>query len=283
MPNTVLTVEHSTYLWCIAINNQRQVLGRRSFQLMAPLDTDCDIIFIHLRIAVPSLRRLGPTAFSLHKPRTNTKLKSSDVFPVTLAETEIDLRTSVRRGARVRDEFPPVLENKAGNINAIIRLDHECEVNAFDPGSLYARSGAIPLVTIRLEPRVHIQRPTELTLTSNYIRELEDSEPAFVTQLETDLVKPRHLLLDSDDLPYEQLVKALVEKHVGRDHYQKYFTDTSDNAPVSSLEFIHYNEILRDEQIANVGAYRANKESHIQYLLRKLMTVFDGHGVSCRL
>jgi hypothetical protein len=84
-------------------------------------------------------------------------------------------------------------------------------------------------------------------------------------------------------LPYEQLVKALVEKHVGRDHYQKYFTDTSDNAPVSSLEFIHYNEILRDEQIANVGAYRANKESHIQYLLRKLMTVFDGHGVSCRL
>jgi hypothetical protein len=232
MPNTVLTVEHSTYLWCIAINNQRQVLGRRSFQLMAPLDTDCDIIFIHLRIAVPSLRRLGPTAFSLHKPRTNTKLKSSDVFPVTLAETEIDLRTSVRRGARVRDEFPPVLENKAGNINAIIRLDHECaylftppankhcsrfptgEVNAFDPGSLYARSGAIPLVTIRLEPRVHIQRPTELTLTSNYIRELEDSEPAFVTQLETDLVKPRHLLLDSVSLVALFLVIWLIENHL---------------------------------------------------------------------
>lgn len=75
-----------------------------------------------------------------------------------------------------------------------------------------------------------------------------------------------------------------MERQFGQGGYQNYFTDQpNNNAPVNSLEFIHYNDILRDEQTIKVGVYRANKELHIQCLLRKLMPVFDCNGISCRL
>ena len=121
MPDTVVTVEHSTYLWCIAINNQRQVLSRRAFQIMAPLDSVCEIVFVHLRIAVPSLRSRGYQSFSLHKPRV--VIKSSNV-PASLSGSQVDFDTPLRREAFIRDMFPPplVLENRPGNINAIICL-----------------------------------------------------------------------------------------------------------------------------------------------------------------
>jgi hypothetical protein len=114
-------IEPFTFLWCIAINNRRQVLCK-PFQLAAPLNGDCDIIFIHLRIAIPSLRSGENEISSIHKPCRH--MMSSEELPEFLDEAHVDPSTAVTRTALVQEVFPVVPINTHQNISIIIYLSN---------------------------------------------------------------------------------------------------------------------------------------------------------------
>ena len=113
------TSNYHTYLWCIVINDQLQVLIK-PFQLVVPQMIECDIIFPHLRIAVPSLRSLNST-YTLHTPHPGIHIRSSEPIQ-NLSETQVDLDTPVGRQITVENRFPDVDTNEIGDINAIICL-----------------------------------------------------------------------------------------------------------------------------------------------------------------
>lgn len=113
--------EHFTYLRCIAINKDRKVLCE-PFQILAQLNDDCAIIFVHLRIAIPLLRSQENNISSIHKPCRD--LASSDKMPDILDASDIHTTTAVRRGALVQDVFLFVPVHKHGGINIIIYLSN---------------------------------------------------------------------------------------------------------------------------------------------------------------
>jgi len=80
-------------------------------------------------------------------------------------------------------------------------------------------------------------------------------------------------------------VKTLVDESHELDAFDAYFTtpSTPTDRVVDSLEFTHYNDILRDEQWSDVEVYRAKKETHLANLLQKLMRTFKRQHVDCRL
>jgi hypothetical protein len=80
------------------------------------------------------------------------------------------------------------------------------DVNEFDPGSMYAQSGAIPLVTIKLKPKETIQRPTNATVASNHIRHIMGAMPTFVEEFEKKLSETRTVALDHVSLAALSLV-----------------------------------------------------------------------------
>lgn len=109
-----------TYLWCIVINKERKVLIR-PFQLLAPLNSDCDLLFLHLRIAAPSLRSQDLTTFSLHKPCSDIPSDSGQLEE--LLTTAVDLSARVDPTSSVQMHFPVVRANAIGNVNAVICLN----------------------------------------------------------------------------------------------------------------------------------------------------------------
>ena len=111
-------VKPFTFLWCLAIDNKFKTL-LEPFQLCAPLEDECDILFVLLRISFSSLR--GETEFSLLKPRTS--ISSDQLLPGTkLTGAQVNPRALVQRSASVADLFPVVFQNKPGSINVIIYL-----------------------------------------------------------------------------------------------------------------------------------------------------------------
>lgn len=111
-----------TYLWCIAINRQHRVLCK-PFQLLAPLVEECEIIFVHLRIAIPPLRSQNYAISSIHKPVQD--MMSSDDLPDTLDGAYVHSSTAVRRGAPVREVFPVVPLNTHQKVNIIVYLNNQ--------------------------------------------------------------------------------------------------------------------------------------------------------------
>jgi len=58
--------------------------------------------------------------------------------------------------------------------------------------------------------------------------------------------------------------------------YSKYFESNNSTEDIARpLEFVHYNEIVIDEQITSPVAYRASKQAHVYCLLRRLMYIFS--------
>ena len=114
---------HCTFLWCIVINSQLRVLIK-PFQLLLPLDCNCDLFFLHLRIAVLQLRNLDHSTFFLHKPRTDIP---TDLSVETLNTTQVDLSPSacLHPNDSVRSHFPIVdINNTNGSlVHAVICID----------------------------------------------------------------------------------------------------------------------------------------------------------------
>lgn len=72
------------------------------------------------------------------------------------------------------------------------------------------------------------------------------------------------------------------------DDYRTYFTDLvtpteSTDHVVGSLEFIHYNTLLRDDEYSDVHVYRRGQESRVEQLLSKVVRVFENQGISINL
>jgi hypothetical protein len=88
------------------------------------MDLRCDLIFVHLRIAFPPLRKVDNTAFSLHLPRSDIS-SDSDRLDVLL-ESAVDLDVRVEPSSSVELHFsPPVAFNQSGKVNAIICLSEQ--------------------------------------------------------------------------------------------------------------------------------------------------------------
>lgn len=74
-----------------------------------------------------------------------------------------------------------------------------------------------------------------------------------------------------------------MKTSLGKDDYNKYFTDTSTGPSVGPVEFAHYSEMLLDKQMADAMLYRANKKAHVYSLLRRLIPIFEDEGVDIQL
>lgn len=118
---------HFTFLWCIAINDQLEVL-LEPFQLCTPLDDDCDILRVLLRIAFPFLRKHSDTALTLLKS-ISTFITSDQSRGTRLGETHVNRRALVVQGT-VRDRLATVVKDTPGPINLIIRL-HDAALGAY--------------------------------------------------------------------------------------------------------------------------------------------------------
>ena len=74
-----------------------------------------------------------------------------------------------------------------------------------------------------------------------------------------------------------------MKTSLGKDDYNKYFTDTSTGPSVGPVEFAHYSEMLLDKQMADAMLYRANKKAYVYSLLRRLIPIFEDEGVDIQL
>lgn len=118
-----------TYLWCIAVNNQLKVLIK-PFQLLLPLDSKCDLFFIHLRVAALRLRNLDYLIFFLYKPRSDIP---TDLSVENLDTTQVDLSpsTCLNPNAIIWCHFPTVEGNDlpGGLVHAVICIDDTTGTN----------------------------------------------------------------------------------------------------------------------------------------------------------
>ena len=81
-----------------------------------------------------------------------------------------------------------------------------------DPGTMYARCGTIPLITIKLKLDLgdEIQHPGAHCLTLNRIRNTS-AQPDFVRTFESELSEPRSVVLQSVSLAAFSLVIWLIK------------------------------------------------------------------------
>jgi hypothetical protein len=64
-----------------------------------------------------------------------------------------------------------------------------------------------------------------------------------------------------------------LRTHLGDNDFQKYFTNTdgeSEMHRVTSVELLHYIDILLDQHLSNQEAYRDRSRAHVYSLLRRL-------------
>lgn len=94
-----MPITEFTTLSCIVVDNLLNVLIK-PFQLTVPVDHPCELLLLHLRIAVPSLRSLDLQKFSLHKPKARIRLGTDNV-----TASQVDLSDSVNIKNQVRTHF----------------------------------------------------------------------------------------------------------------------------------------------------------------------------------
>lgn len=101
-----------TTLSCIVIDESLNVLIK-PFKLTVPVDHPCKLLFLHLRIAVPSLRSLDLQNFSLHKPMARIRLNTTD----NVSASQVDLSDSLNTKAQVQAHFSA---GDSNTVNAIV-------------------------------------------------------------------------------------------------------------------------------------------------------------------
>lgn len=110
-----------TYIWCIVINERLEVLTK-PFQLSLPVNVVCEMIFIHLKTAAPSLRGKDPSMFNLYKPLVDI---SKDMTPsqLTTNDVQVDDWVRVEPTTQIGTVFLVKPKNEV-NIRAIICVEN---------------------------------------------------------------------------------------------------------------------------------------------------------------
>src|SRR6266404_446164 len=158
------------------------------------------------------------------------------------------------------------------------------DITTIDLSTSLAESGPISLVMITLKEGEDMRSPMFGTLSNNFITSIPAQyAPQFVKVFHSQLTESVALSLASvvlSNFSYSSLTNeepfkihssfmGLVKSSIRNETFSQHFSDLSDadTSNASSLEFIHYTNILYNKHITSAVAFRANKGFHMYSLL----------------